>query len=265
MTLTKNVNVLLIEDNDDINYIINEQLKGKYILYIEKSIKGALKIIKTRSFGIIILDNKLPDGEGIDYIKKLKNVAPILFLTAYGDEKIAAKSIKVGAREYIKKDQGFEKIIEEKIKSNIAPIKIFIVHGHNELMKTKVARHLEQQGFEVIILHEQPDKGKTIIEKFEEYSRVDIAVILLSGDDVGYKINESKKKKKRARQNVIFELGYFIGKLGREKVITLHEIDVEIPSDYLGVIFKKYENNDAWKILLNRELKSILSTINSEK
>ena len=101
--------------------------------------------------------------------------------------------------------------------------KIFIVHGYNEEMKQAVARIVEKIGLKPIILHEQPNKGRTIIEKFEDYSDVNFAIVLLSPDDIAYpKDKPPEDKEFRARQNVIFELGFFVGKLGREHVFILY-------------------------------------------
>jgi len=138
--------------------------------------------------------------------------------------------------------------------------KVFIVHGHNEEMKQSAARFVEQIRLKPIILHEQPSKGKTIIEKFEEYSNVSFAVVLLSADDVAYSKDSSVEDAKlRARQNVIFELGYFIGFLGRERVVALYQQadNFEIPSDYQGVLFIPYDRHDNWKYQIVKELKAL--------
>jgi len=114
--------------------------------------------------------------------------------------------------------------------------KIFIVHGHDNESKLELARILDKMGLETIILHEQPNQGKTIMEKFEEYSKdVNYAFVLLTPDDLGG--TEKSDLKKRARQNVVLELGFFIAKLGRSRVCCLHKLEVELPTDYLGVIF----------------------------
>lgn len=132
---------------------------------------------------------------------------------------------------------------------------IFIVHGHDELAKQNVARFITKLDLEPIILHEQPSGGKTIIEKLEAHILVDFAVVLLTPDDVGYHVGDEAQKKKRARQNVILELGLFLGALGRKRVCALHKGDVEIPSDYQGVIFIPMDDAGAWTMLLARELK----------
>jgi len=125
----------------------------------------------------------------------------------------------------------------------IDPKKIFIVHGSDNESKLELARFLERIGLEPIILHEQPDIGSTIIEKLERYSDVGFCFVLLTPDDVGYKKDASQKKQCRARQNVIFEMGLFTGKLGRSRVRCLYKGELELPSDYHGIIYLKYNES----------------------
>lgn len=135
--------------------------------------------------------------------------------------------------------------------------KVFIVHGHNETMKQSVARIIEKLELNPIILHEQSNQGNTVIEKFMTHSNVGFAIVLLSADDKGFSIKDGvEKSKKRARQNVILELGYFIGKLGRNRVIALVESskEFEIPSDMSGVIYIPYDSNGKWKFDVLKEL-----------
>lgn len=97
--------------------------------------------------------------------------------------------------------------------------KVFVVHGHDNEAKEGVARFLYKLGLEPIILHEQASAGRTVIEKFETYSHgVAFAVVLLTPDDLGAAAADVSNLRSRARQNVIMELGYFIGKLGRMRV-----------------------------------------------
>jgi predicted nucleotide-binding protein len=135
--------------------------------------------------------------------------------------------------------------------------RVFVVHGHDEEAKQSVARCLEKLELEAIILHEQPSQGRTIIEKFEDYSDVGFAVVLLTPDDVGAAGDDRDSLKPRARQNVIFELGFFIGKLGRKRVCALHKGDVEIPSDFAGVLWVPMDPGGAWRFTLGREMKAI--------
>jgi predicted nucleotide-binding protein len=134
--------------------------------------------------------------------------------------------------------------------------KVFVVHGRDAGTKSEVARFLEKISLEPIILHEQANEGKTIIEKFEDYSNeTGYAIVILSPDDIGSLADEQDKTSPRARQNVVFEWGYFVGKLGRDRVNALHFRGVERPSDYDGVLYTPYDSDGAWQVLLARELK----------
>ncbi len=133
---------------------------------------------------------------------------------------------------------------------------VFIVHGHDEEAKQTVARIIEKIGLRAIILHEQPNKGRTIINKFQDYSNVGFAVVLLTPDDIGSSRAEQDNLKSRARQNVVFELGFFLGKLGNERVCALKKGDLDLPSDYQGVLWINIDENNAWQLLLAKELKA---------
>ncbi len=131
--------------------------------------------------------------------------------------------------------------------------KVFIVHGHEEAPREMVARFIESLGLEAIILHEQRNRGRTIVEKLEAFSDVGFAVVLFTPDDVGRAITESVDQP-RARQNVVLELGYFMGKLGRGRVCAIRKGDVEWPSDYGGVVYTSFDDAGAWKKALAEEL-----------
>lgn len=134
---------------------------------------------------------------------------------------------------------------------------VFLVHGHITAIKAEVARTIERLRLPLTILHEQPDKGRTIIEKFEEHAAaVDFAVVLLTGDDRGAGPDSPDSLSPRARQNVIFELGFFYGKLGRKRVCALYEVGVEIPSELSGILFIPLDVGGAWRVSLAREMKS---------
>lgn len=135
--------------------------------------------------------------------------------------------------------------------------RVFIVHGHDNEAKEATARLLTRLGLEPIILHEQPNMGRTIIEKFEAEGNVGFAVALLTPDDVArVRADEKAALRTRARQNVILELGYFVGKLGRSRVCALKRGDVEVPSDFGGVAYHPFDDSGAWKYLLAGELRA---------
>jgi diguanylate cyclase (GGDEF)-like protein len=135
--------------------------------------------------------------------------------------------------------------------------KIFVAHGHNVGVLNNVTRFLrEQLGLDVVVLHELPDKGRTIIEKLEAISGdIGFAVVLLTPDDVGASKKKKTKLNSRARQNVILELGYFIGKLGRDKVAAVYVKNVELPSDFDGMLYVIYDRRADWRSKLTREIK----------
>lgn len=134
--------------------------------------------------------------------------------------------------------------------------KVFIVHGHDELAKIEVARFIEKLGFEAIILSEQANEGKTIIEKIEEYSDVDFGIVLYTPCDVGSE-KDTNDFKPRARQNVVFEHGYLIGKLGREKVHALKKDNVETPNDISGIVYTEMDSGKAWQIAIAKEMQKV--------
>lgn len=146
-------------------------------------------------------------------------------------------------------------IAAPKSSSGLQSRRVFLVHGHDERARDTVARFLEKLELECIILHEQPNKGRTIIEKFEDYADVAFAVVLLTTDDRGgVATAKPETYKPRARQNVIFELGFFLGALERSHVCALYNEGVEIPSDYSGVLFVPLDDGGAWRMTLLQEL-----------
>lgn len=133
--------------------------------------------------------------------------------------------------------------------------KVFIVHGHDGAAKEMVARFVEKLGLEAIILHERPNKGRTIITKFrEEAHGASFAVVLMTPDDEG-KAKGAASSNLRARQNVVFELGFFVGKLGFERVVAMESGEVERPSDLEGVVYISLDKDD-WRTDLAREFEA---------
>ena len=179
-------------------------------------------------------------------------------IVGFSDANISSieKAIEIyNKKEFAPKENKEEQNLQKKKTDIKNTSEIFIVHGHNEEIKHNVARVLEKLKLKPIILHEQSNEGLTIIEKFEKHSNVSFAIALLTYDDDGNakSINE---KNKRARQNVILELGYFAGKLGRSRIFSLYEEGVELPSDLAGILYTKLDAHEAWKQELVKELKS---------
>lgn len=143
--------------------------------------------------------------------------------------------------------------------------KVFIVHGRDDLAKYEVSRFIEQLGLEAIILHEQANAGMTIIEKIEHYSNdADFALVLYTGCDHGRGVHEPNvPPKNRARQNVVFEHGYLMAKLGRENVCSLVKGDIETPNDISGVVYVPLDPNSGWKNAVAKELTACGYKINT--
>ena len=143
--------------------------------------------------------------------------------------------------------------------------KIFVIHGHDEAARETVARFLEKLGLEPAILHEQANKGRTIIKKFEDHADVALAVVPLTPDDVGKRKDQDSGPGPRARQNVILELGFFFVSLGRIHVCPLAKGDAETPSDYDGVVCTKLNDAGAWKMRLVQELRAADFDVDANK
>lgn len=149
--------------------------------------------------------------------------------------------------------------VEDEVLTSQAPTEInmsqvFIVHGHDDLTKITIESFIKDLGFEPIILHKQASSGKTIIEKIEAYSNVGFGIVLYTPCDIGSKQMEKLELKPRARQNVVFEHGYLIGKIGRENVCAIVKDDVETPNDISGVVYISL--NGEWKLDLAKELRN---------
>ena len=147
-------------------------------------------------------------------------------------------------------------VLEPKKEISTYTNKIFIVHGRDEHLRTQVENVLRALGLEPIILQEQANNGKTIIEKIEECTDVGFGIVLYTPCDEGRLKSEDGELKPRARQNVVLEHGYLMAKLGRERVCCLVSKNVEFPSDIQGIGYIPAKDVDQWKYKLAQELKA---------
>lgn len=151
-----------------------------------------------------------------------------------------------------------ENLTDKNDKLNLDMGSVFIVHGHDELSKSQVARFVEHLELKPIILHEKASSGKTIIEKIEEYSNVGFGIVIYTACDVGNSKNEAESIEllnPRARQNVVFEHGYLIGKIGRSNVCALVKGEIETPNDMSGVVYVNMDEGQAWQLKIAKEMK----------
>lgn len=159
----------------------------------------------------------------------------------------------LGRLELYEEPAGAGNVAMRSIESTSGTTTVFVIHGHDGERKLEVASFIERvTGRRPTILHEQANRGRTIIEKFEGHAaQAGFAVVLLTGDDVGGVNPESLRP--RARQNVVLELGFFMGSLGRSRVVALHEEGVELPSDLDGVLYVPLAGD--WQMQLGKEMK----------
>ena len=262
---------------------INVKLASEY-----ESGEAIQKYITSNDFNMYKLQviSKIKEKGG-DYIVNLFKIG---YLLAEANAKLhfsVASSIDKKEIEKTAKDLGFDKEIIDKIISDIRSgikivkkylslrviseteiingnnnDKIFIVHGHDESILSECKLFLKELNISYVILRELPDEGSTIIEKFEKYSKVKYAIVLLTPDDIGGKKGTAYMNLNgRGRQNVILELGFFLGRLGRDRVCVLNEKEVEIPSDYNGVLYVPIDKSSRWKLKLAQELQTAGFTI----
>ena len=265
---------------DLLNFIIPTQIQSSYgygynrgrIVYDEsKKEEFFNEHRKWSSFNKEILKQAfdIPNNE---YLNEYENCTPLPFITSETDivaeqkddikKQISYLESLIERLDLIPIVEGVQEVRTEKKEKGVSN-KVFIVHGHNEEMKQSVARTLSKLGLEPVILHEKINAGRTIIEKFQDNAEeIGFAVILLSNDDLGTSKKSLKEEglvenvlQPRARQNVIFEMGFFVGSLGRSKVFMLMQEGCEKPGDLDGLVYTQYDAQGAWRFSLVRELK----------
>lgn len=250
----------LVRSREDVLKDLRKQIsKGRSIAafeYDEDEVEDAVNAeTKWDTLNIEILRRTASDDTLLNEYKSIP------LTKYYGDweDKLRTHEIRIGKRVSflegvvlrIKKNlipqgaQGGSGVLQSARQATTGEEKVFIIHGHDEASKSQVARMVERLGFTAVILAEQTNRGRTIIEKLERHSDVAFAVALLTPDDAG----------SRARQNVILELGHFEGKIGRDRVCILYSPGVELPSDIRGVAYYELDKGGAWRYSLAKELR----------
>ena len=190
-----------------------------------------------------------PSSQILPTVLAERQASNVIVMGISDDWYIADKGTDVTDK-FITGPPGEKKMKQKKMQNNTMmppsnDSRVFVVHGHDENLKYQVELFLREIGLDPIVLHRQADQGRTLIEKLEAYSGVSFAFILLTPDDFAYLSKEEGKEEKtrskeyRARQNVIFEFGYFVGKLGRNKVCCLYKPEVTLPTDVSGLLYKQ--------------------------
>lgn len=228
--------------------------KGGYLLFGVQYTLGKNRIIGlAQDFKINTIMQEIPDLFEVvpdyeyDWIE-IQNKRPIFAMKVNKSK----EAILVQGNKYEMHENEIVKVEEKK---EMDYTKVFIVHGRDNEAKQEVARFIEKLGLEAIILHEQVSRSHTIIEKIEEYSNVGYAVVIYTPCDEG-RLKGEKNFNSRARQNVVFEHGFLMGKIGRKNVCALVKGNIETPNDISGVVYENMDSSGAWKLSIARELKA---------
>lgn len=257
--------IIIIDDDPAIDILVeNFRYRGHDVSRFGLISEAEAAIDRITSADIIILDIIMPRTPydiitgsidryaGMELyrkIRKINNLIPIIIFSAIQDVSVVQVIMDDNASSFISKwsTPSIKEIVGEVNKKlnieSMPPHPLpFIVHGHNETLKLALKNYLQNILYlpEPIILHEQPNQGRTIIEKFEDHAAESCLVfVLLTKDDTVAAADDSNEAKRRARQNVIYEMGYFLGLLGRRsgRVILLHQGPLELPSDLSGIIY----------------------------
>lgn len=223
------------------------------------------------AFDLAVLDLRLKrdeddsDMSGVQLAEMFGSESfPIIILTGQPQRDIKAvrKALEKDERRsppavaFVEKREGPEGLLKAVSKALVP--RIFVAHGHNLKARDAVVEFLKAGGLHAVVLQEESGATQTIIEKFEEHSRVQFAIILMTPDDVGGKREKVPKLRPRARQNVIFELGFFHGRLGRDRVVALYKTErekIELPSNYDGIQYIPMDPGGGWRVGLVTELR----------
>lgn len=255
---SKNNRIIYLKDNPNLSEIISEivapYLRGQDFYY------EGFNLNKSSIVRLVVKKSERTTDQLAEEATKELPRNFIMFIG--GDDMVDSDRTTDITKEAYKMAEELAQNTAPKAVKSIAPPKtaaskkeeVFIVHGHDDGVKNEVARFIEKMNFTAIILHEQASGGKTIIEKIEANADVGFAVVLYTPCDMG-RAQADKTLQPRARQNVVFEHGYMIGKLGRNRVCALVKGDTEKPTDIAGIVYISMDNGN-WHVDLAKEMRA---------
>ncbi len=279
-------NIFIIDDDASAELFVENLVYRGHTAKRIRSVHEALNNIENISRSdLVVLDLVMPYGSEVDIsvneyrssgmviYRKLRDISPtlpVIVYTANQDGSIIDIISSDKSASYVPRWSGpslgeFVNLINDKLGIQAAETlsTVFIVHGHDETAKLSLKNYLQNtlKLPEPIILHEKPNQGRTIIEKFEGLSSsADLVFVLLTPDDLVATGTEMDSIKRRARQNVIFELGYFLGQLGRRsgRIFLLYKGILDLPSDINGLIYLNIDSGiEAVGEQIRREINSL--------
>ena len=237
------------------------------------ALENAIDDFLTKTFGVETAEyRRYASAKSLD-------TAPI-FVGRSASLSEVVSGLQHGKERAIETLEGIKKIFLEEIETTVpSPTKpatpdfqsnpnsreIFIVHGTDHGTRDSVARFLTKLDLSPIILDEEANKGRTIYQKLRDHSSVSYAVVLFTPDDRGGLNDEFESLTPRARQNVVYELGFFSAKLGDNRVCVLYVDGVELPSDLSGVIYVLLDEGGAWQFRLAKEIREAGIAIDMNK
>jgi len=279
---------LLIIDDDDF-YLTNAANfladRGGYIVHRAQTVRDALEAITTNQFKLVVLDVRMPPGDFFDQVetagghktgvaltRKIRRRLPgvkLIVNTGAHDPGLEASFEGIPNIKFLNKTDDYRSLLRA-VNAALDPgfhrMRPFIVHGRDRTIVLELQYFLQNRlGFqEPKILSDMPSQGRTWIEKFEHYAaQADVVFVLITPDDIGQMVGTTEANRLRARQNVIFELGYFLGSLRRRsgRIFLLHKGDVEIPSDLAGIVYIDIEHGiEAAGDRIRRELEALVQS-----
>lgn len=257
------VTLLFVDNNSDFLTHRKEFLeRADYRVLTATSIEEARQILNVEHVDLVILDvrmendNDPQDRSGLVFAREIDcSIAKIILTQFPSYEDVRAVMLPPSvAVDYLHKEDGPEKLLESV--RTIFRRNVFIVHGHDENARNATELFIKKLDLHPIVLRDLPNGGRAILDKFEDATSVAFVIVLLTPDDRGGTMGTpAAKLRPRARQNVIFELGYFTDKLGRRNVVALFTDDIEKPSDYDGVLCIHMDPGQHWKASLAKEMK----------
>lgn len=274
-----NYRILLVDDDPETVEIYGEALEAAgYEVLSSMSDTGAKALIHNNEpFDLAVVDITLRKGvpnddSGYEVAKAIRHDVPVIIFSDHHDTDSMIRALnlkKEGAKcdaLVIRKSDGPDALVELIRKT--LPHRVFVAHGHDKQLRDDVVLTLTNLGIHPMVLGDTPGEGDTFAEAIEKHSNVSFAVILLTPDDLG----EAKTKKPprpRARQNVILEWGYFVGRLRRDKVTALFKSDpqseLELPSNYNGLRYISIDEDGKWRRILAKELLNAGIPVNPDK